>query len=158
MSTARPLRLFSLILVTLGVLAAFTGCSSSPSTSDKQDSGRTLTLSANTDWVLVKWIDADGEKQPLLEPVPTLRVGDQGRISGQSGVNNYLGTARISGGELAWGGGFGLTRKAGPEALMASENRYLNSLKATRHVTVRGNKLLFTGEKSLRLEFTRAAN
>lgn len=158
MFTARPLRLSALVFITLGVLAAFTGCTGGPSATRDQDSVRTLTLSANTDWVLVKWIDAEGEKQPLLAPVPTLRIGDQGRVSGQSGVNNYLGTARISGGELAWGGGFALTRKAGPEALMASENRYLDSLKAARHVTVRGDKLIFTGGKNLRMEFTRAAN
>lgn len=158
MSTVRPFRLSALVFITLGVLAALTGCAGGPSATRDQDSGRTLTLSANTDWVLVKWIDAEGEKQPLLPPVPTLRIGDQGRVSGQSGVNNYLGTARISGGELAWGGGFALTRKAGPEALMDSENRYLNSLKTTRHVTVRGDKLVFTGGKNLRLEFIRAAD
>lgn len=158
MSTARPLRLSAFVFITLGLLAASTGCAGGPSDASGQDSVRTLTLSANTDWVLVKWIDADGEKQPLLTPGPTLRIGDQGSVSGHSGVNNYLGTARISGGELAWGGGFALTRKAGPEALMDSENRYLESLKAARHVTVRGDRLIFTGGKNLRLEFTRAAD
>ena len=141
--------------VLLGGLLAFTGCETT-SSSIEQDSNRTLTTSGNTNWVLVHWTSANGEKQAVIPPAPTLLIGYEGRISGQSGVNTYVGTARIVGGLLNWGNNLGVTRKAGPSELMASENRYLNDLQATQHVTIRGSRLIFTGKKTLRLEFTRA--
>ena len=138
-----------------GGLLAFNGCETT-SSAIEQDSGRTLTTSGNTNWVLVQWTSADGGKQTLLPPAPTQRIGDEGRISGRSGVNSYVGTARIVRGQLDWGNNLGVTRMAGSPELMASETRYLNDLQATQHVTIRGNRLIFTGKKPLRLEFVRA--
>ena len=146
---------FLACVLLLGGVLAFSGCTSTSSSSD-QDSNRTLTTAANTNWVLARWTSADGEKQTLLPPAPTLLIGYEGRISGQSGVNTYAGTARIVGGQLDWGRNLGVTRMAGSLELMASEIRFLNDLQASQHVTIRGNHLFFTGKKSLRLEFVRA--
>lgn len=142
--------------VLLGGLLAFSGCGTTVSSSSDQDSNRTLTTSGNTNWVLANWTSTNGEKQAILPPAPTLLIGYAGRISGQSGVNSYVGTARIVGGLLNWGNNLGVTRRAGPPELMASETRYLNDLQATQHVTIRGNRLIFTGKKPLRLEFVHA--
>jgi heat shock protein HslJ len=152
----RTLRLLPLFLVALGGLLAFSGCSSSVSSVVGQDSGRTLTMSAKTQWVLTAWTNSMGDKQEILPPAPTLDIGYAGEITGQSGVNRYNGTARIANTELDWGAGFALTRRAGPPERMMTENKYLNDLRSTRQVTVRGDKLIFTGDKPLRLEFARA--
>lgn len=151
----RTLRLLPLALLALGGLLALSGCGS-VSTITGQDSSRTLTMSANTTWVLASWTTTLGDKQEIASPAPTLGIGHAGEITGQTGVNNYHGTARISNAELDWGAGFALTRRAGPPELMMRENQYLNDLRSTRHVTVRGDKLIFTGGKPLRLEFVRA--
>jgi heat shock protein HslJ len=155
MSAAIPYRLFVLSLLLLGSLA-FSGCGTPVSSVSGQDSIRTLTTSANTYWVLVKWTSADGENQPLHTPAPTLHIGYQGRISGQAGVNDYVGNARVVDEVINWGASFAATRKAGEPELLASEERYLADLQATRRVTVRNDRLVFTGKKPLRLEFARA--
>jgi heat shock protein HslJ len=155
MRTLGPL---SSLLLVIGALLALSGCSSSVSPLSGQDSVRTLTLSANTNWVLTSWTTTLGDKQAIAEPAPTLTIGYTGQISGDAGVNRYTGTARIANNELNWGTGFALTRRAGPPELMMRENKYLNSLRSTKNVTVRGNKLVFTGDKPLRLEYIRASN
>ncbi|MDF3056395.1 MAG: heat-shock protein [Rariglobus sp.] len=157
MSIASAHRLVAIFLLTLGALFSFTGCeSTAPSSASGQDSIRTLTTSGNTNWVLVQWTSAGGEKQSIPPPAPTMLIGYQGRISGQAGVNSYVGNVTISDGILNWGEHIALTRASGSPELMASENQYLNDLKATRKVTIRQSRLIFTGEKPLRLEFARA--
>lgn len=156
MSTVPMPRLLALAVLSLGALLAFAGCASAPSTLSNQDSIRTLTTAANTHWVLAKWTSADGGKVAILQPAPTLSIGYQGRISGQAGVNDYVANVSVANDTLDWGDHIGLTRMAGTPELMESEARYLRDLKACLRLTVRGNRLLFTGEKPLRLEFTRA--
>lgn len=159
MSTTAASRLFVLVLVAISGLLAFTGCAAgggggSPVTG--QDSIRTLTTLGNTNWVLTKWTTADGANSPIPPPAPTLMIGYQGRLSGQAGVNNYVGNVTVADDRLNWGRHLAVTRMAGSPELMASEARFLADLQATQHVTSRGNRLIFTGEKPLRLEFTRA--
>lgn len=144
------------VLALAGALS-FTGCAGpSTSSSSGQDSIRTLTTAAGTRWVLASWTSADGQKHTIAPPVPTLVIGDQGRITGNAGVNHYVGNITVSKGVLDWGPHIAATRMAGSPEAMESENRYLDDLKATDRVTIRGNRLQFTGEKPLRLEFTRA--
>ncbi|HSI07834.1 MAG: META domain-containing protein [Rariglobus sp.] len=149
-------RLFAISLLSLGGLLALTGCGTAPSPVSGQDSSRTLTLAANTDWVLVRWTSAGVSKHPIHSPAPALQIGNEGRISGNAGVNRYTGVARITDARLNWSGNFALTRMAGPPELMAAENLYLDALQSTHSVTVRDDRLIFTGEKPLRLEFVRA--
>ncbi|CAM2833516.1 META domain-containing protein [Rariglobus hedericola] len=155
MSPTTASRLLAVLFV-FGGLIALSGCFSSTSPASGQSSIRTLTTLGNTNWVLSSWTSADGKKQPILSPAPTLTIGYQGRISGQSGVNNYVGNVRVYDDRLNWGEHLGVTRMAGSPELMASENRYLSDLKLTQSVTVRGNLLVFMGKKSPRLEYVRA--
>jgi heat shock protein HslJ len=149
-------RRLPLLVIVIGALLALAGCSATTSSVSEQDSRRTLTLSANTDWVLVQWSSADVSKHSIHSPAPTLQIGNNGRISGNAGVNRYTGIARVTGTLLNWGDNFALTRMAGPPELMAAENNYLDALQSTDAVTVRDQHLIFTGDKSLRLEFARA--
>jgi heat shock protein HslJ len=152
--TAVP-RLIALVCI-FGGLLGFAGCTSSTSSSSGQDTIRTLTTLGNTNWVLSGWTSADGEKPAILSPSPTLMIGYQGRISGQAGVNNYVGNVSVANDRLTWGQHLGVTRMAGTPELMARENRYLNDLKLTEQLTVRANRLIFLGPKPLRLEYVRA--
>jgi len=151
-----PLRRLVSSLFIFGGLFAFNGCATAPSSIGGQDSIRTLTTAGNTNWVLVQWISADGKAQPIHSPAPTLHIGYQGRISGQAGVNDYVGTARVIDDVLNWGESFAATRKEGAPELIEKEDRYLADLHATTGVTVRNGHLVFTGEKPLRLKFARA--
>lgn len=156
-SSLRSRSLFLTFFSLLGLLA-LVGCGSTGggSSLEGQDSIRTLTLSGNTDWVLVRWNSADGKKHEIPTPAPTMSVGYRGRISGHAGVNEYVGNVTVYEDVLNWGSHIAATRRAGTPELMESENRYLSDLKATKRVTIRGDHLVFTGKKPLRLEFARA--
>ncbi|MFA6960056.1 MAG: META domain-containing protein [Opitutaceae bacterium] len=155
MSFVSSIRILALSLLTVGGVLTFSGCSTATSPIEGQDSNRTLTMSGNTNWVLVRWVSADGKRTHIKSPAPTLQIGYAGRITGQSGVNTYAGTTQIVDGQLDWGSGFAATRMAGTPELTEMETRYLNDLKSTRTVTVSGNRLIFVGAKPLRIEFAR---
>lgn len=155
-----PVHLFRLLTLCLGSLLAlfiFSGCgSTSTSSHDGQDSIRTLTTSAGSNWVLVRWVSTDGQKHTIHAPAPTLVIGYQGRISGNAGVNDYVGNVTVFDDVMNWGSHIAATRMAGPPEVMEAEGAFLTDLKDTKQVTIRGDRLLFTGEKPLRLEFARA--
>ena len=156
MSFVHSPRLLALALVSIGGLLAFSGCES-PSSMSGQNSIRTLTTSANSNWVLVSLVTADGVKQPVpASHAPSLTIGYQGRVSGNAGVNDYVGNATVADDHLSWGEQLASTRMAGAPELMATENLYLTALKATTQITVNGDRLILTGHKPLRLEFVRA--
>jgi len=154
MSQAIASRFLAFILVAFGGLLAFSGCESATS-STEQNSIRTLTTAANSNWVLSSWITADGVKHAIPSPAPTLTIGYQGRVSGNAGVNNYVGNATVRDDQLSWGEHIAVTRMAGSPEAMAAENLYLATLKAATQVTIRGDRLIVTGPKPLRLEFIR---
>ncbi|GEM_PF-3699966 len=157
MTPAHTFRLLALCLGSLLALFTFTGCgSTSTSSHDGQDSIRTLTTSANTNWVLSRWVSADGEKHKIHSPAPTLLIGYQGRISGNAGVNDYVGNVTVYEDVMNWGTHIAATRMAGPPEVLEAENDFFNDLKATKQVTIRSDRLVFTGKKPLRLEFARA--
>lgn len=157
MFNAAPSRLV-FALLSLCVLAAFSGCASSGggSSVSGQDSMRTLTLSGNTHWTLAKWISADGDKQSVPQGAPTLLIGYRGRISGHAFVNDYVGNVIIADDVLDWGPHIAVTRMAGSPEAMENENRFLNDLKATTGVTIAKGRLIFVGPKPIRLEFVSA--
>lgn len=76
-----------------------------------------------------------GGTTPTAEPLPTLTFGDDGQVSGTTGVNDFFGpytlhVGRNGRGELSIGP-LGSTRKAGPQALMEQEHNYLDLLSRT---------------------------
>jgi heat shock protein HslJ len=110
---------------------------------------------ADTDWTLASWAGADGTA--VAASGVTLRFGADGRASGRAPVNSYFGNVKIAAdGVVAWAGGFGSTRMAGPPERMQLETRYLAELAKTSKATLTEGKLLLTGEGRLRFEFARA--
>lgn len=155
MSLSRTSLITSLGLMLLGVLIGFTGCASTPDNTG-QDSRHTLTAFANSNWALTRWNSADGTHIAPGATSPTLHIGYAGRVDGNAGVNRYGTTVSVVADALVWTPASS-TRMAGPEEQTQQEERFLADLRATTRVTVRGDKLIFQGEKPLRLEFTRSA-
>lgn len=147
-----------LVLAAFAALAsafALSGCQQSSHSYENRGSTHTLTAYANSIWALSSWTSSDGKNYSIPSSPPTLELGYQGSISGLAGVNRYFGSVRVKDGKLDWGE-LASTRMAGDPELMESETRYLNDLKSTTKVTVRGNNLVFTGKDGLRLQFSRA--
>lgn len=140
-------------LMLASALLASAGCVSSATDTDR-GSRHTLTAFANSEWSLVRWVPADGSPATLPDARPTVRIGYAGRIDGNSGVNRYSTTVEVHNGSLRWGETAG-TRMAGDPGLMEMEARFLSDLRASTRVTVRGDRLVFEGERPLRLEFSR---
>jgi heat shock protein HslJ len=89
---------------------------------------------AGVEWLL---IELPGHALPSSAgdaPRPTLRIdGDPPRAIGNTAVNNFVGTARLSsGGEVLRFGPLATTRRAGPPAAMQLETTYLAALDRTR--------------------------
>jgi heat shock protein HslJ len=136
----------------LAALFAFTGCSSPPSNDDR-NSRYTLTAFGNSGWILSHWVSTDGTTQSAATP-RSLNIGYSGSITGNAGINSYNSTVHVSSGSLVWSKA-ATTRMAGSEDAMKQEALFLSDLLATKRITVRGGKLLLSGENSLQLEFTR---
>jgi len=111
---------------------------------------------ADIDWTLTTWTAADGTAVPATGV--TLRLAAEGRASGRGPVNSYFGSVKIAAdGAVAWAGGFGSTRMAGPPERMQLEARYFAELAKTTQAALADGRLVLTGEGKLRLEFSRAA-
>jgi heat shock protein HslJ len=127
-----PGRIFcaTLFLVVFVLLA---GCSSTVPPED-------LTRSP---WLLVSYLDE--EKGPSAVPPGsqvTLSFGDDGRLSGNAGCNDYGGTYQLDGGllsvkDLAWTEKFCLS----PPGVMDLEGKYLALLPESTRYNIDGNEL-----------------
>lgn len=153
------------------VLAFFlsAGCQSTPSATSSPASvtatgasQNALTLSAkalqnaaNTSWVLDQWTSSDGTVH--LPALITLRLGENGRVSGSSGENAYFGTAVLEAdGSLNWNRALAATRITGSPGTIKREASYVADLKSTKQAELKRNRLIFAGENALRLEFVPA--
>lgn len=104
------------------------------------------------DWRLVS-VGGD-EVAPMLEAggdvggeAPTLRIGEDGRLSGLAGVNRIAGSldteALLSG---RWAtGALVATKMAGPEHLMTLESRVLTALGRATSAKMEGGTLTLAG-------------
>ncbi|MYM64303.1 META domain-containing protein [Pseudomaricurvus sp. HS19] len=72
----------------------------------------------------------------------TASFPEQGRISGSTGCNRYMGNFVVSGEGAVQVTGMGSTRRACPEALMNQESRVLEALQATTQVKMEGSQWL----------------
>ncbi|MDR1280343.1 MAG: META domain-containing protein [Opitutaceae bacterium] len=151
---------------------ALTGCQQTARTSASEDSAPqaaatrasvpttsadALKAAANTYWELGAWSSADGTRH--LPALVTLRLGEEGRVTGSSGENAYFGTAAVAGdGSINWGAAFAATRITGSSPdVVKRETAYVADLKATTRVELQKEKrLVFTGADALRLEFVPA--
>lgn len=75
----------------------------------------------------VESLAVGGELQPTLDgPMLTVEVSDDGRVSGNAGINRFSGSLGAEG----MFGPMATTRRAGPHDLMAQEQIFLKHLEA----------------------------
>lgn len=140
-SVRLPKTAFLLPLLTLGLLAA-TGCEST------HGAAPTPVESIVGDWTLDRIVGGDGEVVPADAAArPTLTVGEDGRLSGFSGVNRYTGSLSVD--ALARGlfnpGPVAATKMAGPPAAMDLESQFLETLGRADAYSVEGDVLVLEG-------------
>jgi heat shock protein HslJ len=92
-----------------------------------------------------RWrVERIGE-DPVAETPPVfIRFEADRRVSGSTGVNNFVGPATFEMGGLKFGA-LAVTRRAGPPALMEQEGKFLKSLDAsTKYAPADAGGLRFT--------------
>ncbi len=89
--------------------------------------------------------DLVSEKGELASVVGTNPVGAEfapdGLLDGSAGVNQYSTTYKAQGSQMTIGPEIAVTKKAGPEPIMAQEARYIDALVRTRSFTIEGYRL-----------------
>ncbi|WP_342675795.1 META domain-containing protein [Methanofollis sp. UBA420] len=95
-----------------------------------------------TTWVLDTYHLGDIAVRVIEGTEITAVFGEDGKVTGSAGCNNYFATYNLSGSSLTFGPA-GSTKKicAEPEGIMAQEERYLSILKAVRSYEIEGNQL-----------------
>lgn len=102
---------------------------------------------SGTSWV-VQQVGVESARPPL----PEISFGDDGRLSGTTGVNRLMGSYEVGEAAVTFGPG-ATTRMAGPPELMAQEQAVTAVLSGEVAYEVDGDRLtLGTGEQSLLLE------
>ena len=105
-----------------------------------------------TQWVLASMDDA----APMAGSRLTLTLPEPGRVAGSSGVNEFFGPVawrEVDGVRI---GPLGVTRMAGPAALMQQERTYVTLLQQVDRCRVEEDRLeLLIGQRVV-LEFERA--
>jgi heat shock protein HslJ len=125
----RPLT-FVVILSVIPLLAVVGGCSSRDGTLD------------GTSWRLTEWTLSS------LDPADFTITAqfEDGRISGNSGVNTYGGPVKLGPGEAFSLGRVSATEMAGDESAMRAESAYLTLLGQARSYRVSGTTLTLYDE------------
>jgi heat shock protein HslJ len=94
-----------------------------------------------TTWTLDSLYSADAVSSVIAGSTITAVFGEDGRVSGSAGCNNYFGSYTVTGSSLAIGS-TGSTKMNCPGAgIMQQENTYLASLGRTAGFTISGNRL-----------------
>lgn len=156
-------------------LSAFGGGASAPTASESTGTPSTATSSpenaapnaGNGDSTAAAFLNVDWRLREISEgtrrvSIPegaliTLRLSDNGRVSGNAGVNRYFGGYRVSTElTIAWTGGFATTRMDGPPELMSAERAYLDTL-SRASIAQHEEKVLklFDSTRELTLTFVR---
>lgn len=143
-----------LLAIVMVVAVLLGGCSVIP------DGGASRALASPIgDWVL--W-QLEGEAAEVAVPrtakTPTLRIAEDGQISGTGGVNQYTGSINV--GELGQGvfqtGPLASTRMMGASQAMALERRFLDLMQQAERFECDGRTLTLRGERNTLLRFERA--
>lgn len=104
--------------------------------------GPTALPLVGTTWVLDTYHLGDIAVRVIEGTEITAVFGEDGKLTGSGGCNNYFATYNVSGSSLTFGPA-GSTKKicAEPEGIMEQEERYLSILKAVRSYEIEGNQL-----------------
>src|SRR5262245_19777041 len=116
------------ILLTLGItLFAANSCAHHPRTTTADATATPDVSLTGTLWR----IEALGPETSLVAATTTeLRIGADGRVSGNTGCNRFSGSATMDGSAISFSP-LASTRRGCEEALMAQETAMLNALQAT---------------------------
>ena len=95
---------------------------------------------ADQNWMLVSQ-----DSKPAAYAKTTLRITNDGKVSGRAPVNSYGGQITLDGqGGCKWGNGFIATRMAGAPELMDAEQKYFEALPKTAKVDLSNGVLTFS--------------
>ncbi|WP_417849758.1 heme-binding protein [Thalassoglobus sp.] len=99
--------------------------------------------SSNSRSLYQKWLVEDLNGAGVIDNAQTtIQVNQNGSITGSTGVNRYMGKAKIDGQKLKIEPGPATTRAAGPPALMDQEARFLALLPKVKQYRIDENGLL----------------
>ena len=94
-----------------------------------------------------EWVPVEIEGVPVSEVTRAfVQFGGDGRLSGNSGCNRFIGSHRIDGETLRIRSGVAMARMACPPAIMEEEARLVQALEAARGSSRDGIVLDMTGE------------
>ena len=141
------------MFVSLATLALLFAAGCGPAKKDPAASKNALTQAAVAGkvWKLDKWVGVDGSKQTT--GVITIAFDEKLRVSGNAGVNAYMGPAKFTEAGAIDFSGFISTRMAGLPEAQAREDRYLRELRLVREAAIEDGRLIFVGDGKLRMEF-----
>ena len=148
------------VLAALALLAlspAVAGCANSEPAESGESGGHVL--SAEDAWVRMtstSWrLTRIGDAPPLAGTTVTIGFGEDARISGSGGVNNYFGSAERTGAESLEFSPIGATRMYGgdPPGIMEQEQAYFRTLQSVDGFRVKGDRLQLLSDGMAVLEF-----
>ena len=116
-----------LVILILPVVLALSACSSS--------SGEALTANL---WMLT---ELNGQP-PLPDTAITAEFGDDGKVSGSSGCNNYNTTYEVSRNKITIGEQSAMTMMACPDPIMEQERAYMEALAAAATFEIADDELV----------------
>lgn len=141
----RPHALLTTCLI-LPLLGACQNAGEQDMRTDHPIDGELLATACNSSWQLVSFREGGAQIPLEAEGKITFECTPEGKVGGSAGVNRYFGSFKLDDlGQLSWADpGMGSTMMAGPEALMAQEQRYLAALPKTRHMRMDELDLVLT--------------
>ena len=156
---------FATLMIVLGIstLLACAGTQSGGTgtkTNDMQITPQRIQDIAGVEWHLKKII-TDNKLIPLIgDTKNTFSCDVNGKVAGVASINRYFGNFTFKeDGEITWSKAFGMTRMAGPPALMEQEAKFMQALPQTSRIYLKTSQLILASkDKSTWLEFRKADN
>ena len=129
-------------------------------TEDMQITSQHLKDIAGIEWQLQR-MKIDNHMVSLIKDTKnTFSCDVNGKVAGVASINRYFGNFTFKeDGEITWSKAFGMTRMAGPPALMEQEAKFMQALPQTSRIYLKTSQLILASkDKSTWLEFRKADN
>ena len=107
------------------------------------------------EWYL-KRMKIDNQSISLIKDTKiTFSCDENGKVAGIASLNRYFGSFDLKGdGEIIWSKAFGMTRMAGPPALMDQEAKFMQALPRTSRFYFKNDTLvIIDNDQAVVLEF-----
>jgi heat shock protein HslJ len=113
---------------------------------------------ANTEWRLSSF-ESSGSSTPVIQSTTiSLKFGAEGRVSGNSGCNNYAGDYRVEGDSISFTRLLSTKRACINEGANQQETRYLSALESAGRYQLRDDQLIIHyGDGKNTLNFVKAS-